>query len=395
MINENLVIGFDGLSGVGKTSTAKYLCEENDNFVHIELGDLCRKLVPFWTEMRGKYSIEYITNYIKNLNIDYYINGKDINFKLDKPSPNINKSKTYMRNELYNMVQIEEIIKNIHSNLLKIIDELKNRYTVIICGRQLELIYPEMDYHFYFKANENDRISRLMMREEIAEEDAKLRKKEEIINHFSCDVITVNTSRLKMEEIASLIENVLKFRNIKTEKIKIQFVGAPSTGKTTMGKYCAEEFNDIYVKERIREYMGENNLKAIDLLSLEDNKWYEIISSQLEREKELINKANKFIFSDSVALLYSIDHENILNIPGINELIEEQLNSKNIVFVCDNDIPYIEDGIRPKNLGANIEEFQIKTIRYLADNNIPYFVLNGSVDERFRTVKQIILKMLN
>lgn len=142
----------------------------------------------------------------------------------------------------------------------------------------------------------------------------------------------------------------------------------------------------------IGQNMGENNLKALDLLSLEDDKWYEIISSQLEREKELKKKANKFIFSDSVALLYSIDHENILNIPGINELIEEQLNSKNIVFVCDNDIPYIEDGIRPKNLGANIEEFQIKTIRYLADNNIPYFVLNGSVDERFRTVKQIILK---
>ena len=388
-----MVIGIDGLSGVGKTSTAKLLCENNECLKYIELGDLCRKILPFWIKLKEEYDVEYIIEFMKKIEISYKINNNIIDFTTDKNIPSIKCSKSEARKELYNMVQIEEIKKKIDENLVRIINELKDKYIIVIVGRELQKIYPDLDYHFYLKADEADRIERIMQREQISEKEAKERKIEEVLHSFGKDVITINTSRMNLIEVVKLIQNVLNYKYKSFKKIKIQFMGAQSTGKTTTSKFCAEKFNEPYVGEKLRYCMEQNKLKFSDILLWNKNKWSDIISSQLQSEKELKNKAKKFVFADSAALLYAIDFD-LLKYSEIKNLIDEQLTSAGMVFVCDNEIPYIEDEIRPSRSESNIELCQYKIINYLNEMNIPYIILSGSVEERIKTIEQIINRII-
>lgn len=386
---KNMVIGIDGLSGVGKTSTARLLCEKNVDFKYIELGDLCRKILPFWITLKQKYDIDYIIDFIEKLEIRYKINNDIIDFIINKDIPSINCSKSEARKELYNMVQIEKIKKKIDENLVNSINELKEKYTIVAVGRELQKIYPKLDYHFYLKADETDRIKRIMQREQISEGEAIERRIEEVLHSFCKDVITINTSRMNLTGVVNLIQNVLIYQSKSFKKIKIQFIGAQSTGKTTTSKFCAEKFNEPYVGEKLRYCMEENKLKFSDILLWDKSKWAKIISSQVQSEKEKKNKAKKFVFADSAALLYAIDFD-LFKYSEIKSLIDEQIISAEMIFVCDNEIPYIEDEIRPSRSESNIELCQYKIINYLDEMNLPYIVLSGSVEERVKTIEQII-----
>ena len=164
---KKFVIGFDGLSGVGKTSTAIYLCK-NNNYLYLELGDLCRKIAPIYVKVKDKYDLSYVIEYISNLNIEYTICDNRIGFNINEDESNIINENINIRDEIYNMVQIDKIKNYIYDFLAYTIDELKDKYTIILIGRELELIYPKLDYHFLLKANEEDIIKRIMIRDKIS-----------------------------------------------------------------------------------------------------------------------------------------------------------------------------------------------------------------------------------
>lgn len=387
LYTENLVIGFDGLSGVGKTSVAKLLCEKNKNYVHIELGNLYRLIVPFWVALKKDYSLKNIINFIDKLDINYKIIDKEINFEIDSITQNIKIENNFNRNDIYEMSQIKEIRKKVYNSLFSIINNLKNNYTVILTGRELDIIYPDIDYHFYFKTYESDRIVRIMKRDFVSENEAKNRKIEEQITHFSSKVIMINSSRLSIEEIVLMVENSIKFRKRKLRKI--QFLGVPSTGKTTISKYCAKKFNGIYAEEKLREYMENRKINFSDLYNLEFSEWCDIISLQINDEKVIESKTDKLIFADSGPLLYAIDF-NMLDIIEISNLIKQQLKNSGMIFVCDNDIPYVQDELRPNPKEYDVGKSQQKIIEFLNEKEIPYFILTGTIEERLETVNQLI-----
>ena len=77
-------------------------------------------------------------------------------------------------------------------------------------------------------------------------------------------------------------------------------------------------------------------------------------------------------------------------IPKIENLVNDQLYSANLIFICDNDIPYIEDGLRPSK--SKTIKTQQKIIDYLNKKQLPYIILSGDVNERIKTIEQIIKK---
>lgn len=386
---KKFVIGFDGLSGVGKTSIAIYLCK-NNNYIYLELGDLCRKIAPIYAKVKEKYDLSYVIEYISNLNIEYTICDNRISFKINDDEPNHFNENINVRDEIYNMVQIDRIKNFIYDFLENTIDKLKDNYSIILIGRELELIYPKLDYHFLFKTDEEDIIKRIIIRDKISEEEARSRiKTEKSMHSFSKDVITCNTSRLSLEDVVIFVENILNYRKIDNDITKVQFLGSQSTGKTTISKCCSKIYNDPYISEKLREYMEENRLEYFDILSWPADKWHEIICSQILYEKQMKDKTTNYIFVDSAAILYAFDFD-LLKIPKIEKLVNDQLYSANIIFLCDNDIPYIEDGLRPSK--DKTIKTQQKIIDYLNEKQLPFIILSGDVNERIKTIEQILKK---
>ena len=181
----------------------------------------------------------------------------------------------------------------------------------------------------------------------------------------------------------------MNYKKIDNDIIKIQFLGTQSTGKTTISKYCSKLFNDPYISEKLREYMEENKLEYFDILSWTSDKWYNMICSQILYEQQMKDKSTNYIFVDSAAILYAFDFD-LLKIPKIENLVNDQLYSANLIFICDNDIPYIEDGLRPSK--SKTIKTQQKIIDYLNKKQLPYIILSGDVNERIKTIEQIIKK---
>jgi len=80
--------------------------------------------------------------------------------------------------------------------------------------------------------------------------------------------------------------------------INVAFLGAPSTGKTTIAKRMAEEFKTVWMPEYGREYWEKFQVGR--RLTLEQ--LVEIAEGHLERENNLLYQADTYLFADTNAL---------------------------------------------------------------------------------------------
>ena len=78
----------------------------------------------------------------------------------------------------------------------------------------------------------------------------------------------------------------------------VVFLGAPSSGKTTMAERMAQEFGTVWMPEYGREYWEQHQIDR--RLSL--GQLVEIAEGHLEREEKLLDEANRFLFTDTNAL---------------------------------------------------------------------------------------------
>ena len=85
-----------------------------------------------------------------------------------------------------NSINVSKISKNANNKELFIfahnkIDELKKEYNVIVSGRALMIIYPELDYHLFITASLDERTRRKAIQYEIAQ---NTKEYEELKNHI-------------------------------------------------------------------------------------------------------------------------------------------------------------------------------------------------------------------
>lgn len=167
---------------------------------------------------------------------------------------------------------------------------------------------------------------------------------------------------------------------------KVAFLGAESTGKTTIAQACANHFNTEYTPEYGATIWHSKNINGIlsktDLLS--------IAEIQCKMEDDAIPYSNKFLFCDTTPLttyMFSIFyHNHALN--SLKKICKER--KYNVIFVCDNNIPFNDsNGRRSENI--NIEE-QEKLLQLLKDRKIQYHYLTGTIQERLQQVKNTLKK---
>jgi len=169
---------------------------------------------------------------------------------------------------------------------------------------------------------------------------------------------------------------------------KVLFVGAESTGKTTIAEACARYFGTEWVPEYGAVYWAENQVSGI----LSHAHLNVIARQQLRMEQELRLTAHKYLFCDTTVLTTKMfcDYYHGYSDAELAEKAETSMRDYDIVFVCDTDVPFDpSQGRRPREV--NQAEHR-KLIDELNLARIPWILLSGSVQARLDQVTNVLHK---
>ena len=164
----NIVIGIEGLVGSGKTSICRELNKRLPNSIILHGGNLYRGIVYEFMKQNNSNSINSlknidITSIMKKLNVEIKLENNETVVYVD----GIKIEEDELQNEKTSMAV--SIAGNIADNqklfifAKNIIDKFKENYNVIVSGRSLMQIYPELDYHFLITASLDERVKRKAM----------------------------------------------------------------------------------------------------------------------------------------------------------------------------------------------------------------------------------------
>ena len=168
----------------------------------------------------------------------------------------------------------------------------------------------------------------------------------------------------------------------------VLFLGAPSTGKTTLAGRLAMEFDTVWMPEYGREYWDQHQVDR--RLSLEQ--LVEIAEGHLESEEAMLYRAKEYLFTDTNVLttyLFSLYYHRDAA-PRLVELAHSLPARYDLVFLCDTDIPYEDTWDRSGEV--NRQTFQKQIIGELLARKIPYFTLRGDLETRATQAKYILSK---
>jgi HTH-type transcriptional repressor of NAD biosynthesis genes len=172
---------------------------------------------------------------------------------------------------------------------------------------------------------------------------------------------------------------------------KAVLLGAPSTGKTTLAEKLAIHFDTQWMPEYGREYWEKHQINK--RLTLDD--LLKIAEVHIEKEDALVLESNRFLFSDTNAIityLFSIDYHGTAHIE-LEHLASVAESRHDIIFVCDTDIPYEDTWDRSGEVKR--QDFQDRIIKELNDRNLTYYMLKGTVEERIEQVSNVLFTKTN
>ena len=167
MKDKNIVIGIEGLVGSGKTSICRELLKKDPNAVLLNGGNLYRAIV--YTLMQQESNIFKLKKLTKNVDIKKYMDDLKVEIKIEN-----RESQIYIDGKLADEKELQSkasslavsIVGGIADNTKlfefarDLIDELKKEHNVIVSGRSIMKIYPNIDYHLFITATLDERVKR-------------------------------------------------------------------------------------------------------------------------------------------------------------------------------------------------------------------------------------------
>ena len=162
-----LVIGIEGLVGAGKTSICREMIKRIPNTILVNGGNIYRAIVG--TIMKNGEMLQSLKVNVQDLDMKKLMDSLKLEFRIEN-----NETIMYCNGEKVDeeYIQSKEVSLAVSSlggktderalfeNAKKIIDELKEKYNVIVSGRGVMKIYPECDYHLFITADLDERVKR-------------------------------------------------------------------------------------------------------------------------------------------------------------------------------------------------------------------------------------------
>ena len=187
-------------------------------------------------------------------------------------------------------------------------------------------------------------------------------------------------------------ENPLQYRDYVSDVVykdlitKVVFVGAMSTGKSTLTEALAQKYQTTFAPEYGREYWTTHQIdRRIGFEAFD-----EIALGHLAREEEALLQANRYLFVDTNAIttyLYALDYHG--KAPALlTQIALENASRYDLFFLCDADIPYEDTWDRSGDQKRQV--FQKQVIADLQERRIPYITLSGSLEQRMAKVEAVL-----
>ncbi len=167
MKKKDLVIGIEGLVGAGKTSICRELLKKIPNSVLLNGGNLYRAIV--YTMLQTEPNMLKLKRKMKNADIRKVMEELGVKIKIENQETEIYIGNIHASEEVLQSKTSSLAVSLIggtadNTQLFKyakeIIDELKKDKVVIVSGRSIMKIYPDIDYHFFITASLKERIKR-------------------------------------------------------------------------------------------------------------------------------------------------------------------------------------------------------------------------------------------
>jgi NadR type nicotinamide-nucleotide adenylyltransferase len=165
---------------------------------------------------------------------------------------------------------------------------------------------------------------------------------------------------------------------------RVVLMGAESTGKSTLTDRLAVEFGTAQVQEYGREHYAERGGQ----LDLDD--YVTIAQVHREREDEAIKRVNRYLFVDTnaVTTMFFSHYYNRDSLPELHRLADECATRYRHVIVCDDDIPFEQDGWRDNDVWR--ARMQGMVLHDLRVRRIPFHVVTGPLETRLEQVRFIL-----
>lgn len=165
---------------------------------------------------------------------------------------------------------------------------------------------------------------------------------------------------------------------------RVVFLGAESTGKTTLTRRMAEAFGTVHVDEYGRTHYEERG----GVLTLDD--YVEIAETHRRLEDEAILRANHYLFVDTNAIttMFFSHYYNGDSLPRLRDLADDCAHRYRHHLVCAPDIPFEQDGWRDNEVWRARMHGMVR--HDLAVRHIPDTLIQGDFEQRLEQVVAIL-----
>lgn len=164
---ENLVIGIEGHVGAGKTAICKELLNYIPNSILLQGGNLYRGIA--YALLRSGANLEELKQSMKQVDIKQIMKKLKIEIAVENRDTVIYIDGKKIEEELLQSTdsslavsEISNVADNQNFYLFgrKLIEQFKLKFNIIVSGRDLMKIYPNLNYHFLVTASLDERVRR-------------------------------------------------------------------------------------------------------------------------------------------------------------------------------------------------------------------------------------------
>lgn len=225
---KNIVIGIEGLVGSGKTSICRKLLIYIPNSIILHGGNLYRGIV-YALMSKKDIDLSNLKANIQNIDIKDLMDKLKVELRIEDRESVIYVNGVKIEEDNLQSKEASMAVSiaggsadNSHLYVFarNLIDAYKEKFNVIVSGRDLMKIYPDLDYHFFITASLEERIKRKMIQYgnngKYQEIKQNIKKRDELQEKAGYYRIYNNTIKIDVTECKSVDESSRKvLENIK------------------------------------------------------------------------------------------------------------------------------------------------------------------------------------